>query len=80
MGGPLGGFLLGLRGRFFLLPKAKNLCVSSFPTERVHFKSLLWDLKSSTRDQNQHPPAVEGSSLNHWTAKEFPYFKSFKLR
>ena len=79
-GWALGRFLLGLRGRFFCFLRQKTYGLVHFPQKECILISLLWDLKSLTRDRNQQPPAVEGSSLNHWTAKEFPYFKSFKLR
>ena len=37
----------------------------------------MWDLSSRTRDRT-HTPCIGRQSLNHWTAREVPYF-SFKL-
>lgn len=40
--------------------------------------SALWDPSSPTRVPKLGPPAVEASSPNHWTAREFPKIRFLK--
>ena len=37
----------------------------------ILFLQGMWDLSSPTRDQN-HTPALEVDSLNHWNTREVP--------